>query len=83
MMFSMVAAAPPTGHGGSLFSASTPALVISCLFANSCSDGCEAASPHGFDLHFLIISEAAHLFTSVGRPYVLFEKCLFSFSASF
>lgn len=83
-MFSTVAAAPPTGHGGSLFSASSPARVISCLFANSCPDGCEAVSHRGFDLPFPGISEAEHLFTrALAACMCSLKKCPFSFSASF
>ena len=39
-------------YKGSLFSTSSPTLVISCLFGNSHSDRCEVVSHCGFDLHF-------------------------------
>ena len=39
-------------HKGSLFSTSSPALVISCLFDDSHADRCEVISYCGFGLHF-------------------------------
>ena len=44
---------PLTGNDSSLFSISSPALVISCLLDNSRSSRYEVmVSYYGFDLHF-------------------------------
>ena len=46
---------PPTVHKGCLFSASSPTLIISCLFLDSHSDMYEGISHCGFDLHFSVV----------------------------
>ena len=43
---------PTKVHKSSLFSTSSPTLVIGCLFDNSHSDRCMVISHCGFDLHF-------------------------------
>ena len=57
ILFSRVAAPftfPPMAHKGSIFSASLPTCVISCLFYVSYPNGCEVVSHCGFDLHFSV-----------------------------
>ena len=63
-------------YEGSLFSTSSPTLVISCLVDNSLSNRCEVVSCYSFDLHFPNSSEVEHLFLSVGHDFKLQEIVL-------
>ena len=71
-------------HTGSLFSTSSPTLIICDLFYNSLSDRYEVISHYDFYLHFLIISNVLHLFRyllAISKSSL--EKYLFNSSAHF
>ena len=53
---------PPRVYQGSLFSTTSPALVIYRLFDGGHSDRCEVISHCGFDLHFSDVNDVEHLF---------------------
>ena len=62
---------PSTGHRGSLLHT----LPNTCyLFDNSHSGRCEVITPHGSDLHFLIIGGAEYLFMPLLAICIFFEK---------
>ena len=48
--------------------------MISCLFDNSHSDGCEVILYGTLSCVFLMISDADHLFTDQSHQYVFFGK---------
>ena len=65
MLFSIVAAAiyiPINNVGGFLFSIPSSTFIICRLFDNGHSDLCEVIPYCSFRLHFLIISDAEHVF---------------------
>ena len=65
---------PSTGHRGSLLHT----LPNTCyLFDNSHSGRCEVITPHGSDLHFLIIGDAEYLSCPCWPFVSSLKKCLF------
>ena len=73
---------PTNSAGGFPFSTSSPTFVSCVPFEKSHSDRCEVIPHCGFDLNFLMISDAEHIFM---YPLDIFicslEKHLFSSSA--
>ena len=72
---------PPTKYKGSLFSASSPTLLICCLFYNSHSDKSEVIPQVEFVMIFisLIINDIEHLsFCLLAICMFGLEKFLFS-----
>ena len=55
---------------GSLFTTTSPTLVITCLVDNSHFNMCEVVSHCSFDLHFAKTSEVEHIQISVGHLYI-------------
>ena len=69
---------PPIVYGVSLISTSSVILVVSYLFDDKLSDSFKVTSHYSFDLYFLLLSDAEHLFMHLLASCVSSSgKCLF------
>ena len=68
---------PPTVQEGSLFSTPSPSFILCGHFGDGHSDWCEMIPHCSFDLSFLIMNNAQHLFLGFLAIYMpSLEKCL-------